>query len=203
MPSAFFSSYSCGLTSSSSFASKVRSPKMFSAKTSIVVILLVWFCLTPDCEAWRRRRRRRRRCPVKNCDITSWSFWSSCSTDQCGQQGSQSRSRMIVSKPSCGGTECPDNLFETRQCYGSKAVDCKLSYWSEWSGCTAACGVSGTQSSVRHRITTEQCGGKCSSSLTRTRSCQKTGCFNGGSLIKGVCFCRAGFSGDCCELQGN
>ena len=115
---------------------------MFSAKTSIVVILLVWFCLTSDCDAWRRRRRRR--CPVKNCDITSWSYWRHCTADRCGQEGYRSRSRMIVSKPSCGGKDCPDNLFETRQCYGSRAVDCELSYWSEWSGCTTACGTRNT-----------------------------------------------------------
>ncbi|CAH3130574.1 unnamed protein product, partial [Pocillopora meandrina] len=150
---------------------------MFSAKTFTVLILLMLFCLTSDCDAWRRRRRRRAPppCPVKNCDITLWSYWSYCSTDQCGQQGSQSRSRTVVSEPSCGGTECPDNLSETRQCSGSKAVDCKLSHWSEWSGCTTVCGVLGTQSSVRHRITIEQCGGTCSSSLIKTRSCQQTG----------------------------
>ena len=157
---------------------------MASAKTFTVVILLMLFCLTSDCDAWRRCRRRRAPPP-------------------CPVQGSQSRSRTVVSEPACGGTECPDNLIETRQCYGSKAVDCKLSYWSEWSGCTTSCGVSGTQSSARHRITTEQCGGTCSSSLTRTRFCQQTRCFNKGSLKEGVCFCRAGFSGDCCELQGN
>ena len=105
-------------------------------------------------------------------------------------------------KSACGGTQCRDNLIKIQQCYGSKAVDCKLSYWSEWSGCTTSCGVSGTQSSVRHR-TTEQCGSTCSSSLTRTRSCQQSRCFNERSLKEGVCFCRAGFSGDCCELQGN
>ena len=134
---------------------------MASAKTFTVVILLVLFCLTSDCDAWRRRRRRRRvpvPCPVKNCDITLWSYWSCCSTGQCGQQGSQSRTRTVVSEPACGGTECPDNRIETRQCYGSKAVDCKLSYWSEWSGCTTSRGVSGTQSSVRHQITAEKCG---------------------------------------------
>ena len=70
-----------------------------------------------------------------------------------GQEGYRSRSRVIVSKPSCGGKDCPDNLSETRQCFGSKVVDCELSYWSEWSRCTASCGTSGTQSSSRHRIT--------------------------------------------------
>ena len=66
---------------------------MFSAKTFTVLILLMLFCLTSDCDAWRRRRRRRAPppCPVKNCDITLWSYWSYCSTDQCGQQGSQER----------------------------------------------------------------------------------------------------------------
>lgn len=176
---------------------------MFSIKTYFVLTLIVWFSLTSDCDAWRRRRRRRRRrCTIQNCDITSWSYWSYCTADQCGERGSQSRSRMVVSQPSCGGKACPDNRFETRQCYGSKAVDCKLSHWSEWSGCTTVCGVSGTQSSSRYRITTEQCGGKCSSSLTKTRSCQPISCFNGGSLRNGVCFCKKGFSGDCCQLQG-
>ena len=168
---------------------------MASAKSFSVVILLVLICFPSDCDASRRRRRcRHAACPVKNCDITLWSYWSYCSTDQCGQEGSQSRSRTIVSKPACGGTESPDNLNETRQCYGSKTVDCKLTYWSEWSGCTNACGVSVTRFSVRHRITIEQCGGTCSSSLTKTRSCQQTGCFNGGSPKEGVCFFQAGFS---------
>lgn len=165
-------------------------------------MLLLWFFFTSDCDAWSRRRRRRRRCTAQNCDVMSWSHWSFCTADRCGERGSQSRSRMIVSQPSCGGTACPDNLFETRQCYGSKAVDCELSYWSEWSGCTTPCGVSGTQASSRHRITTEQCGGTCSSSLRRTRSCPHPGCFNRGSLRDGACFCKEGFSGNCCQKQG-
>ena len=173
---------------------------MFSAKIFIVVVLMVWFVLVSQCDAWRRRRRRR--CPVRDCDITSWSYWSYCSADQCGQQGYQSRSRMIVSQPSCGGATCPDNRYETRQCYGSTAVDCDLSYWSEWSACTTVCGVSGMQTSSRHRITTEQCGGSCTSTFSKTRSCPQISCLNGGSLKDGTCFCKEGYSGNCCGKQG-
>lgn len=163
---------------------------MILAKISIVVFLLVRLFLTSNCQ-----------CPARDCDVTSWSFWSRCTANQCGELGAQSRSRMIVSKASCGGTQCPDNLFETRECYGGNPIDCKLSKWSDWSACTTSCGTSGSQSSSRHRIITEQCGGTCPSSLARTRSCLQTSCFNGGSLQNGVCLCRAGFTGNSC--QGN
>ena len=162
--------------------------------------MVVLFVLVSQCDAWRRRRRRR--CPVRDCDVTSWSYWSYCSTDQCGHQGHQSRSRTIQSNPSCGGAACPDNLHQTRLCYGSTAVHCQLSYWSQWSACTTACGVSGTQTSFRHKITLEQCGGSCTSTFTKTRACSIS-CFNGGSVKGGGCVCKKGYSGECCdEKQG-
>ena len=154
----------------------------------LVVILLVWFSVSSNCQ-----------CPARDCDVTSWTFWSRCTSDQCGQLGAQSRSRMIVTRPTCGGRECPDNLFETRQCYGGNPVDCELSEWTSWSSCTTPCGASGTQSSSRHRVLTEKCGGTCSSSLSRTRSCLQTSCFNGGSVQNGACRCRDGFTGNCCQ----
>ena len=79
----------------------------------------------------------------------------------------------------CGGEQCPD-LFETRLRYGSKPVNCHLSYWSEWSACTTVCGVSGKQTIYRHRIRTEQCGGVCTSTFYETRACPLTSCLNGG-----------------------
>ena len=163
---------------------------MISEKVSFVVILLVWFSVSSNCQF-----------PVRDCDVTSWTFRSRCTSDQCGQLGAQSRSRMIVTRPTCGERECPDDLFETRQCYGGNPVDCELSQWTSWSSCTTPCGASGTQSSSRHRVLTEKCGGTCSSSLSRTRSCLQTSCFNGGSVQNGACRCRDGFTGNCC--QGN
>ena len=102
----------------------------------------------------------------------------------------------------CGGEQCPD-LFETRLRYGSKPVNCHLSYWSEWSACTTVCGVSGKQTIYRHRIRTEQCGGVCTSTFYKTRACPLTSCLNGGSLRGETCFCKKGFGGNCCEKEGN
>lgn len=140
---------------------------------------------------------------MRDCDVTSWTYWSFCTVDKCGEQGSQSRLRMIPFQPSCGGAKCSDNLFETRQCHGSSPVDCKLSYWSKWSACTTPCGVKGKQYSSRYRVIAEQCGGKCSSFLSKTQSCPSPRCFNGGGLRDEACFFKEGFSGDCCEKQRN
>lgn len=161
-------------------------------------MLMVLFVIAPDCDAWRRRRRRR--CTRRSCEVSYWSSWSTCSSDQCGQQGSQRRSRSVESSPNCGGEQCPD-LFETRLCYGSKPVNCHLSYWSEWNACTSVCGVSGKQTIYRHRIRTEQCGGVCTSTFYKTRACPLTSCLNGGSLGSDTCFCKKGFGGNCCEKE--
>ena len=173
--------------------------KMVSVKVPFLVILVALLIFVHQGDAWRRRRRRR--CPVRDCEVSSWSSWSSCSAWKCGQQGSQSRSRWVKSSSSCGGAQCPD-LYETRSCYASRAVDCELSSWSEWSACTTRCGVSGTQHSSRHRIVTEECGGTCSSTFRKTRACPDLSCLNGGSLKDGLCLCKEGYSGQCCEKGG-
>ena len=144
---------------------------MLSARITVFV-LFVSVIVFQHTEAWRGRRRRRRyQCSPSACEVSSWSSWSSCSANSCGQLGQQRRSRTISSQPSCGGAACP-SLDETRQCYSSTPVNCQLSSWSEWSPCTASsCGERGTQSSSRHRIITEQCGGTCTSTFRKTKSC--------------------------------
>ena len=108
-----------------------------------------------------------------DCQLSSWSEWSPCSASACGGQGSQTRSRSITTHSSCGGDACSSNWQESQLCYaGSRAVDCQLSLWSEWSACPAIrCGSSAMQTSSRHRITTEKCGGSCTSRFRRTRMC--------------------------------
>ena len=165
-----------------------------------IVIALLFFNCFLETDAWRRRRRRRRSCSPRNCEVSSWSSWSSCSAEQCGQQGSQQRTRSQITEVSCGGSECP-TLEETRQCYGTRSVNCQLSSWSAWGACSTACGVSGIQTSTRHRVITEQCGGTCSSTLRKTRACPELSCLNGGNLQQGTCFCHKDYSGVCCQKK--
>ncbi|XP_068740944.1 spondin-1-like [Montipora capricornis] len=144
--------------------------KMFFGAKAAILVLLILFVDFRSTSAWRRRRRRS--CSARDCSVSSWSYWSSCNAYTCGQQGSQSRSRSVRSNAYCGRSSCPSNLYETRQCYGSSSRNCALSSWSEWSVCTATkCGASGTQRSTRHRITTEACGGWCTSTFRKTRTC--------------------------------
>ena len=171
---------------------------MVSVNITVLVILVALLIFVHRSDAWRRRRR----CPVRDCQVSSWSQWSSCSVGQCGQQGSQSRSRHVEFSSSFGGAQCPD-LHETRQCHSTYRVDCQLSSWSDWSACTVPCGVSGTQVSTRHRIVIEQCGGTCTNTFRKTRACPDLSCSNGGSLKDGVCFGQEGYSGNCCEKKGN
>lgn len=166
---------------------------------SAIFVLLVGCVVFQQADAFLRRgRRRRRRCTPTACQVSQWSSWSSCSAFGCGQQGSEQRSRTVVSSPSCGGAACP-GLIETRLCYSSTPVDCQLSSWSEWSVCSTPCGVSGTQSCDRHRITTEQCGGTCTSTFQKTRACPELSCLNEGILNDNTCFCKDGYGGVCCE----
>ena len=148
---------------------------MFFARFMLLV-LPVSLIVFQHSDAWRRRRRRR--CPIRNCEVSSWSSWSLCSAYSCGQRGNQSRLRTITSHPSCGGAACSSPLHQTRQCYSStRLVNCQLSSWSEWSACTttsASRKMPGTQFSSRHRITKEQCGGTCMLAFHKTRTCSRT-----------------------------
>ena len=141
---------------------------MSSAKFRVLFILL--FIFQDGAESWRRRRRQ---CSPRDCQVSSWYSWTSCSASTCGRQGSQYRTRSVTRSASCGGSSCPE-LYESQRCYGSTIENCQLSSWSQWSACPAkGCGSSAMQTSTRHRITTEKCGGWCTSTFRKTRLCRR------------------------------
>ena len=142
---------------------------MITMKITAVVILVATLAFAPSFDA--QSRRRRRSCTPRNCQVSHWSSWNPCSTNQCGQQGSQSRSRTVVSSPGCGGAQCP-NLHETQQCNGSTPINCQVSLWSLWSGCSAdKCGQQGTQNRSRTVASSKNCGGAQCPDLHEARHC--------------------------------
>ena len=62
------------------FYFRERRPKgtftMEFVKKAVFGLLVLHFFLETD--AWLRRRRRRRSCSPRNCEVSSWSSWSSC-----------------------------------------------------------------------------------------------------------------------------
>jgi hypothetical protein len=98
-----------------------------------------------------------------NCVVSDWSPWSAC------VNGSQTRTRTIVTPASGGGTPCPV-LTETENC--TVPVDCVVSAWSDWSSCT-----NGSQTRTRTVVTPASGGGVACPVLTETQDCS-SGCVN-------------------------
>ena len=169
----------------------------FAAKTiRIVAILVIVQCFIDESQSWRRRRYY---CN-SYCQVSSWSSWSACNAQQCGVAGHKRRTRYILRARYCGGSVCP-SLQQLQVCYGSTAANCVYSTnWSKWSPCTH-CGD--VQTSRRHIITREQCGGtSCNvTALHKTRACQ-THCLNQGNVVDVQCSCHPGYHGSCCLYHG-
>lgn len=112
--------------------------KMWRTKFLAVTLLLIM--LARDTKSWRRRRRSPPPpCPVRNCQVGSWSSWGACS-HQCGTSGTQRRSRSKTVVETCGGT-CHYPLTQNRACNRDA---CKNSGTPHSSGCSCRPGYQGT-----------------------------------------------------------
>ena len=98
-----------------------------------------------------------------NCVVSDWSSWSAC------VNGSQTRTRTIITPASGGGTPCPA-LTETQSC--QQPVNCVVSEWSAWSTC-----VDGSKTRTRTIVTPASGGGAACPVLTETQDCS-SGCVN-------------------------
>ena len=90
--------------------------------------------------------RESKSCNVESCPCehfappTEWGPWSECSTTQtCGSQGAQTRSRSVVS--SMGASCFRENVTMVQSC-NSEPCPCPLTptQWTEWSACSVTCG---------------------------------------------------------------
>jgi uncharacterized protein YfcZ (UPF0381/DUF406 family) len=96
-------------------------------------------------------------CFPVDCVVSNWSAWSTC------VDGSQTRTRTVVTQPQNGGASCPV-LSETQSC--AMPVDCQVSAWSEWSTC-----FDGFQSRTRTVVTPASGGGATCPSLIEYQEC--------------------------------
>lgn len=113
-------------------------------------------------------------CPI-NCVVSDWTQWSSCDKE-CGT-GKQSRTRSVTTPAAHGGTACPTNLSETRNCNTKPCpVDCEVTSWTGWSVCDKPCD-SGKQSRTRTIKTPSAHGGTaCPTNLREEKTCNTQKC---------------------------
>merc|ERR1719296_463767 len=81
-----------------------------------------------------------------NCKLGDWEEWSDCN-----KNGQRTRKKIIVQEEKNGGTCQEGNKIETIGCKppaGTFYV-CEFEDWKDWSECSKACGVGGSQIRLR------------------------------------------------------
>jgi len=108
---------------------------------------------------------------VQDCEVSDW-VSTEC-TVSCGG-GKEELFRNVIIQ-SVGGATCPP-LTMTREC-GMDAcpTDCEVSYWSEYSDCSAKCG-GGIQQRSRQILQEPMWGGKQCGATSETRECGVESC---------------------------
>jgi len=113
------------------------------------------------------------------CELANWEEWSQC--DKTCDGGKQFRTRTLGSDPQNGGTCGPYALRETKACHTNSCIlnngtDCELSKWSEWSECSAECGI-GQRKRSREVLQKMEEGGKgCTDVLVSIEKCVASSC---------------------------
>jgi len=113
--------------------------------------------------------------PNNDCVFGDWNEWSVCNSDNF-----RTRMRIIDMPEHGGGKPCKGPLLEQQSCQkprGPGELDCVLSDWFMWSGCTETCG-GGQNRRVRSILKRAESGGKqcTNSSLEEIASCAVGAC---------------------------
>merc|ERR1719159_1442287 len=100
-------------------------------------------------------------CPI-DCEVGTWSGWSTCSAD-CGG-GVKQRVRSVTRTPQHGGARCGETT-ETEPCnMQSCDRDCELAEWTAWGPCSKECD-GGLTERFRHVSEPAHGHGTCPESL--------------------------------------
>lgn len=122
---------------------------------------------------------RTQSCHGKNpddCQMSSWSLWSTCSTS-CGM-GARTRERSVTAPAKKEGQGCEAPLQQIVNCTGADCPsDCKWEDWSEWGDCSTSCG-GGNYHRTRTVEVVPTVGGKPCSNLTKAEvaACNTQSC---------------------------
>eukprot|EP00929_Paragymnodinium_shiwhaense_P121881 TRINITY_DN942_c0_g1_i1.p1 TRINITY_DN942_c0_g1~~TRINITY_DN942_c0_g1_i1.p1 ORF type:complete len:1559 (-),score=404.24 TRINITY_DN942_c0_g1_i1:474-5150(-) len=112
------------------------------------------------------------RVPSKDCVLSDWSMWTTCTTPS----GQRSRTRHVEQEAVYLGMPCSGSLEETYPCAKEKPHDCQFSDWSAWHTCSQSCG-GGWTSSTRRIIRLAGNGGKpCEGNTTIQKVCNEQSC---------------------------
>jgi len=111
-----------------------------------------------------------------DCMVSEWTEWDGCDkTCGCGQHA---RHRQVVKNPHAGGKPCPPDLMEVEGCHcqACDRVDCEVGSWTDWSACSATCGL-GQQNRRRELLKLPKDGGDgCNLGLEEAKQCEASAC---------------------------
>ena len=87
---------------------------MKTIKFTLLAFVLALLISEGNFWLFRRRRRSPPSCTLQSCVVSQWTAWSSCSQD-CGNNGHQTRTRMKIRDERCGGS-CYYEFSQSQAC---------------------------------------------------------------------------------------
>lgn len=131
-------------------------------------------CGGGSCDNQRLRCVRVQKWIPKNCQVSAWGAWSSCSKT-CGI-GTQKQTRTVTQNPESGGQACP-GLEQSQSCQTQPCpIDCVVSGFGEWGACSAECD-GGKQTRSKTITTAPQHGGAaCPAEMSQEQACNTQPC---------------------------